>query len=605
MQKNNLKDMDNLFTEFPEISTDKWLETIRKDLKGKEIGTLVRKTIDGLQFKPFYRKEETEKLSITDVSIANFPFIRGTKESHDWFVRQDFCYTTKSEISKKIKKAIEKNVDIIGIDFGKSPEISFSELHDLIENLNGLALNSFENIEEYYDFLVNENLKKAFLNFDPITYFAFVGKHYKSEEETWKNVEKLLLNPIKEIKTIGINVKQYADSGASPVMQLAFALSIAEEYFNFATQKNINIEKLISNVYFNFSVGTEYFMEISKIRAFRYLFAKFVEAYDPKYKDSAKAFVHLTTSRRNKTIYDAPLNMLRTTIEGLAGIVAGVDSLNIEPFNVIYEQTDSITERIALNQQIILKEEAYLDKVVDPSGGAYYIENLTVELISQAWELFLKIQDQGGFFEALKSNFISKMIEDIDIKEKDLVNTGKISILGTNKYPNRTENLKELKIINQLKLSDLSIKNPDFNLIKENRLAEEFENLRLTVEKSNKIPKVFLFTFGNPAMRRARADFAGNFFAVGGFEIIDNLGFNTLEEGISAITKNIDIVVLCSSDDSYLEMAKFVSEKIKGKKIVIAGAPETKEEIQKLGIKDFINVKSNIYTELKKFIEEI
>jgi len=534
--------MDNLFTEFPEISTDKWLETIRKDLKGREIETLFRKTIDGLQFKPFYRKEETEKLSITDASIANFPFIRGTKESQYWFVRQDFYYTTKTEISKKIKKAIEKNVDIVGLDFGKCPEISFSELSDLLENVNGIALNSFENIENYYEFLVKKNLKKAFLNFDPITYFAFVGKHYKNDEETWKNIEKLLLNPINEIKTIGINVKQYADSGASSVMQLAFALSIAAEYFNFATEKNINIEKVLSNIYFNFSVGTEYFMEISKIRAFRYLYAKFVEAYDPKYKNSAKAFVHLTTSRRNKTIYDAPMNMLRTTVEGLAGIVAGIDSLNIEPFNVVYEQTDSITERIALNQQIILKEEAYMDKVVDPSGGSYYIENLSVELISQAWKLFLEIEDQGGFCDSLKNNFISKMLEDINVKEKSLINTGKISILGTNKYPNRTENLKDLKISTPLKLSDLSIKSPDFNLIKENRLAEEFESLRLSVEKSNKIPKVFLFTYGNPAMRRARADFAGNFFAVGGFEIIDNLGFNSLEEGISELIKGYQII---------------------------------------------------------------
>ncbi len=594
--------MDKLFPEFPPITTEQWLETIRKDLKGKDIEKLVRKTLDNLEIEPFYRKESTEKLSITDVNIAEFPFIRGNKNSQDWSVRQDFYFTSAPEIAEKIKLAKERKVDIIGLDFGKSPEISQDKLFNLLKNIDSLAFSSFENIEEYYDLLVKLDLKKGFLNFDPLTYYAFVGKHYKNDDEIWKSVEKLLLNPLKSIKTLGINVKHYANAGASPVMQLSIALSIAEEYFNFATEKNIPLDKILSNIYFNFSAGTEYFMEIAKLRAFRFLFAKFVEAYDSKLKDSAKAYIHLTTSRRNKTIYDAHLNMLRTTIESLAGVVGGVDSLTIEPFDTIFKKTGDFSERIAVNQQFILKEEAYMDKVIDPAGGSYYVENISVELISKAWELFLEIQKQGGFCNAVRNNFISYMFKELNEKENKLVNMGRISILGTNKYPNRTENLKDLKINKPLELSDLSVENSEFELLKISRLAENFEQLRMRVEKGGYIPKVFLFTFGNASMRRARADFAGNFFAVAGFEIIDNLGFETIDEGIAAEKEhNAEIIVLCSSDDSYLEMAKKVSKEIKNKKIVVAGNPDSREEIEELGITDFIHARSNVYTELIKF----
>ncbi|MEA3450937.1 MAG: methylmalonyl-CoA mutase family protein [Bacteroidota bacterium] len=594
--------MEKLFSEFPNISTEKWIETIRKDLKGKDIEKLLRKTIDGLEFQPFYRKENTENLSVTDVNIAEFPFLRGTKNNHDWKIRQDFRFSNKKKIAEKIKKAKEKNVDIIGLDFGKKAKISDNDLKELLLNVENVAISAFKDVEGFYDVLKKSNLKSSFINFDPITYIAFVGKHYKNDDEIWQTVEKFLQNPDENIKTIGINVKHYANAGASPVMQIAFALAIAEDYFNFATEKNISIEKILSNIHFNFSVGTEYFMEIAKLRAFRYLFAKFVESYDSKYKDSAKAYVHLTTSRRNKTIYDPYINMLRTTIEGLAGVVAGVDSLNIEAFDTVFSEPDSFSERIAVNQQIILKEEAYLDKVVDPAGGSYYVENLTVELISKAWQLFLDIQEKGGFCDALKSNYISSMISDLNKKEDEFVNNGKISVLGVNKHPNSDEKLED-KIINKpVEFADFANEKAEFEILKEYRLAENFEKIRRDVEKLESVPKVFLFTYGNAVMRRARADFAGNFFAVAGFEIEDNIGFDTLEEGIRA-TKGFvaDIVVLCSSDDDYLEMSKVISKELKGLRIVVAGNPDSKKEIEKYGISDFIHTKSNIYEELMKY----
>jgi len=596
--------MDKLFNEFQSPSKQQWLDTIKADLKGADIEKLVRTTIDGLKINPFYTKEETENLPITNTLPDKFPFLRGYKVNNDWTIRQDYFFTNANETNSKATKALEKQVNRAGFNFGKKFNLNQEELEILLNGVDNVAFESFENIEEVFDLLKKSDVKPSFasLNFDPITYYAFNGTFYKNQEELWNKAFDLLSNDKKEFKTVGINIHHYANAGATPIMQLAFALGIAAEYFNFTTEKNIPLDKVLANISFNFSVSTEYFLEIAKFRAFRYLYAKFVEAYDTKLKDKAKTYVHAITQRRNKTIYDAHVNTLRTTIEALAAVIGGVDSLNVESYNAVFAKSEDFSERIAVNQQILLKEEAYTDKVVDPSGGSYLIENMTVNLIEVAWKLFLKIQDNGGFCDSIRSNMISSLVNEVANKELANVETGRISILGTNKFPNRTENLSKLKIEKPCEISDTAITDAPFKTLKVERLSEKFENLRLLVEKANIKPKVFLLTYGGVTMRRARADFSGNFFACAGFEIIDNNGFETVELGIEEAKKsNAQIIILCSSDDMYLEMATKVCNTLSDKVIIVAGNPENKTEIEQAGVKHFIHVKSNNYKELVEF----
>ncbi len=594
--------MNKLFSDFNPVTTQQWIDVIEKDLKGADFKKLIRKTIDGIEFQPFYRKENTENLATLNSSANKFPFIRGYKLNNEWAVRQDFVFDNFAKALNDVENASEKGINIVGFDFGKNCSINQQELTQLLAKVSNAAFLSFENIEDIYYLLkeIDTKNKNIFLNFDPITFNAFTGSYYKDQQKLWSIAADLLTNEIPNIKPVGINLHHYANAGATPTMQLAFGLAIISEYFDFATEMNIPIKNILPNICFNIAVSCEYFLEISKIRAFRYLFAKLVETFDPTLKQEAKTYIHGVTLRRNKTVYDAHVNMLRTTIETLAGVYGGVDSFNTEPYNIVFSNPDAFSYRIASNQQIIIKEEAFADKVADPSGGSYYVENMTIKLIEEAWGLFLKIQDNRGFCDAKRTGFIQKMVNDIVAKEKDLAETGRLSILGTNKYPNRTENLSNSKILKRLEISDLSYPEKEFEPLKIERLSEKFEELRLKTEKSPKIPKVFLFTYGNPAMRRARADFSANFFAVAGFEIIDNLGFNDLKEGIEA-AKNSDIIVLCSSDDSYIEMAKNIYPELKNKIIVIAGNPENRAEIEQIGIKNFIHIKSNLYKELTDY----
>ncbi len=606
------KTMENLFAEFPPITTEQWIERIKKDLKTDNLNKLIRTTIDGIKFQPFYRKENTENLSITDILPKEAPYIRGYKNNNDWTIRLNIYFTSPNETNKKIINLIANGVDSIGIDFGETINLEYENFEKLINNINveknPIHFIALYNPEKIIPLLTeyanrhNINIKtiQGSINFDPYTKIAFTG----IDNEILNDLDSILLllnSPLEHFKTLSINTEKYANAGASAAQQIAFALAIAEEYINFATEQNFKIQDVIKKFIFNFAVNSEYLLEIAKFAAFRYLYGKFIGAYDKNLEKQAIPFIHAITTRRNKTIYDPYVNMIRTTVEGLAAAIAGADIITVEPFDIIFRKPDEFSERIAKNQQLILKHEAFIDKVIDPTGGSFYIENVKYKLIEKAWEIFLQIQKQGGFLKALKNNFIYQEVKKINDKEIEAVKKGKISILGTNKYPNKNETLKGTKI----EIPPEYQENPDkkFNALKTKRLAEIFEQIRIKTEKAKKIPQVFLFPYGKIAMRRARADFASNFFAIAGFHIVDNIGFQTIEEGLNQWETNpSEITVLCANDELYLEMANIIYPKLKDKTIiVIAGNPQTREDLEKIGIKHFIHRNSNIYDELIKF----
>jgi methylmalonyl-CoA mutase len=296
--------------------------------------------------------------------------------------------------------------------------------------------------------------------------------------------------------------------------------------------------------------------------------------------------------------------MLRLTTEAMAAILGGCDSLLVMPFDAVYNEPADFSERLARNIQIILKEESYFDKVVDPAAGSYYIESLTESLIRHAWDLFLKIDEQGGYVKSFLSGFIGGEVERVARLRMEMVASRRESLLGTNQYPNVNETINGC--INE----EIAYPQPLVNAEKvaepiiPRRAAAEFEKLRLSVEKlQGSRPKVFMLTYGNLAMRLARSQFSGNFFACAGYEVTDNLGFKTAKEGVdAALSAKADIIVICSSDDEYAVIAPEVAELVKDKAIVVvAGAPASMEELKQKGISEFVHIRSNVLETLKKF----
>jgi methylmalonyl-CoA mutase len=302
------------------------------------------------------------------------------------------------------------------------------------------------------------------------------------------------------------------------------------------------------------------------------------------------------------TVFDPYVNLLRSQTEAMSATLGGCYSLKVMPFNEAFTNTDDFSERIARNQQLLLKEEVYFDKIVDAGAGSYYIETLSTSIIQEAWKLFIEIENKGGYLAALKEGFIQKEIKaSADKRVKD-ISSRRETMLGTNQYPNVSEKVSGSIDAKKLERKKVST-DGEYEPIRMFRAAEQFETLRLATEKAGKRPKVFMLTYGNLAMRLARSQFSGNFFGCAGYEIIDNLGFETVEEGVEAAVKtNADIVVLCSSDDEYAEVAPIAFNKLNGRAIfVVAGAPVSMDELKSKGIEHFINIKSNLLETLQSF----
>ncbi len=617
---------EHLFTEFPPISTEKWEEKIREDLKGADYDKkLIWRTLEGFNVKPYYRSEHTENLETVDTLPSEFPFVRGNKPvDNNWLVRQDIDVQRLGvvEANRKALEVLNKGVTSLGFVFANDFQMSQADFSTLVKGivLNAIELNfvARHGIPAIVDLLGTElktqNIPAASvygsISLDPIGYMSLRGNFNLEENEVFNVIKEKVENisaQLPNFKLLAINGHFFHNCGASIVQELGFSLSVANEYVAQLTSRGAKIEDLAPRMKFNFAVGGNYFLEIAKVRAARLLWAKIVEQYNPHNLDVSKIDIHSVTSSWNKSIYDPYVNVLRTTTEAMSAVISGTDSLTINPFDESYKNSDTISERIARNQQLILKEESFLDKIADPSAGSYYIENLTVSIVNEAWKLFLEIESKGGYLAAFKEGFVQTKLEETATTRDSNIATRREIFLGTNQFPNLNEKMNEA-IETLENLNEKPVENQIGRPIRLYRGTMAFDEVRLKTEQSGKTPKVFLLTFGNLAMRKARAMFATNFFGCAGFQIVDNAGFATVDDAIKAATDSkAEVVVICSSDDEYAQIVTPIFEALNQKtKIVLAGYPANLvDEFKKMGLKHFIHVKSNALETLKQFQKEL
>lgn len=605
-----------LFSEFPAVSTNNWEEKIRADLKGGDYSKkLIWKTEEGFDVKPYYRSEDLAGLEYLNVLPGNTPYVRGLrKDNNDWIVRQEIDSTDISAINHQACNAIQKGAGAVGLN--ATEVTTHKELSTLLAGIDfQKTLINFTSAKSYplvLELLVYElshrgtgrDKVKGSINFDALSYLLLHGDFYISWEHGLEDAEYLLgivRERIPGFKVITINGHYFQNAGSSIVQELAFSLASASEYLACLTNRGAKVDDIAPYMQLSLSIGPSYFLEIAKFRAARLLWTRMVEQYEAGHDDSFRVFIHATTALWNKSIYDPHVNLLRTTTEGMSAALGNADSVTINPFDISFGKTDETSERIARNQQMIMKEEAYLDKIVDPAAGSYYIENLTHSIAHHAWEMFKDVEARGGMLACIKTGFIQDEIE--QSRNKKILNIAqrKTIMLGTNQYPN----ISELRSDQLQPVVEAEAQPPTpYKKLTPFRIASGFEELRLATErfvnKGNKRPEVFLFTIGNLAMLRARAGFASNFFGCAGYDIIDNQGFATVVEGVaSALSSGAEIVVICSSDEEYPSIVPEIAASIKasGSKIrlVVAGYPgEYVEMIKSVGIEDFIHVRSNL-----------
>lgn len=607
---------EKLFSEFAPVSTEEWMAKITADLKGVPFEKkLVWKTGEGFNVNPFYRAEDIEGLKTTESLPGEFPYVRGTKKDNDWKVRQNIEVCCFKGANEKALDLLTKGVTSLGFII-KGDEVNEENIATLLEgicpasvelNFNTCNCKAEKLIGILADYFKGKGVD-AEKCYGSVNYDAFKKPLVKGKENSeWVEGAAAVLKAgqaLPNYRVLAVNAFLFNNAGAYISQELGYALAWGNELMAKLTEAGFTADEVAKKIKFNFGISSNYFMEIAKFRAARWLWAEIVAAYKPACECACKMVAHAQTSEWNMTVYDAHVNLLRSQTEAMSAALAGVDSITVRPFDKIYQTPDDFSERIARNQQLLLKEECHLDKVVDPSAGSYYVEVLTNSLADVAWKLFLEVEEKGGFSVAVNAGEIQNAVNASNVARKKAVATRREILLGSNQYPNFTEVAAD-KI--QEKGScccggghcgEATIPALDFS-----RGASEFEALRMTTEKSGKTPKVFMLTIGNLAMRLARSQFSANFFGCAGYKIIDNLGFDTVEAGVeTAVKAGAEIVVLCSSDDEYAEFAPAAYKALAGRaEFVVAGAPACADDLKAQGIDQFVNVKSNVLETLKAF----
>ena len=649
------------FDEFPKHSYQEWKRETEQSLGGKPLEMLISSTYEDIDIKPIYIEDNIRNLEIINNSFPGFyPFIRGKNFSgnmiHPIEIAQELNYHNPRDFNKAALRSLNKGQTAIKLKitgFNESQQdllkLNYSKIGLLINDISDFEI-GFRNIDiTKYPIYIKTNsglsiqiiflayLKKCNIDlrkfkggfeFDPLGSILSIDESGISLNQSYDNIflmTKWAVENCPNIFTIVVDGTIYSNGGASAVEELGFSFSTAIEYIRQMQNRGLTIDEIAQRIRFNFSAGSNFFMEIAKFRAARLLWAKIIKHFEGN-DNSQKINFHVSTTEINKSMLDSYTNILRSATEALSAIIGGCDGLSVSRFDEIINMPNEFSERIARNMQNVLLNECNLTEVIDSSGGSWFIESLTYSIAKKAYQLIQEVELMGGMSSALSAGFPQEKVAKTALKRFNNISTRKDILIGVNKSPNHTEKLyhnlfKENKneledIINEIKKSNikklidfktdienikdiinnniheligqailLAMKGCSYSKLEEVispktkekvrikiipriRLSENFEQLRLLSEnykeKNGNYPQVLLLNFGSLRDYKARNDFSTDFFSVGGFEVISSSPCKNIEEAIKiTMENNYSIIVFCSSDAKYPEFVIPVTKLLK------------------------------------------
>jgi methylmalonyl-CoA mutase len=610
---------------FPAKSKDDWKVTAEESLKGKSIESLQSITYENITLKPLYSQHN-------ELTVAEYPggsdFRRGVYPlgyvTNNWKIAQQISYNTPAELKKKLQGALEKGQTALSFKVSKDlieeKETWKEILTDFIEKYP-FAINSkhlqpvlLAELSGYVEQEGKGNKITGYVANDPISLFAEQGFISSDLLSNWSQDVKAVNHKLPNLRTVLIDTSIYHQGGANAVQELGIAAAAGIFYIQQLLEYGMKLEDVLSKMVFHFSIGGNFFMELAKLRAARILWNKITKVYGAG-AEYRGMHISADTSSFTKTVYDPYVNILRAGNEAFAAVLGGVQYLHVTPFDDIIG-TSPLSERIARNTQNILKEEAHLQKVVDPAGGAWYVEALTTELAENAWGYFQQIETNGGILEVLKSNWLQNEIKIINEKRKQDIYTRKQSIIGTNVYANLDEvtaatNEQSSKVNFVQDGSSIKIE-----AITKTRLSQPFEDLRKNAaaveRKTGSKPSVGMICLGELKQYKARLDFMRGFLSAGGVRANESGSITTYETARQfVLNKDTKHFCLCGSTDQYEslghEILTALSAEFPDRIFYLAGLPEKDQQSQWIdeGIKQFIHIKSNCYETLSSILTEM
>ena len=563
---------DYLLQEFPPVSTESWEEVIRKDLKGADyVKKLIWQTEEGLAVKPYYRAEDIRGLDYLDAPPGDFPYARSARSTGDWRIREEIDALDLEQANRAACSAVAAGAEEIA--FRNVVIGNASDLGMLLVNLDEIPVH-FEYAGEPLIRLLIERLTErqrpspVSTAYDPLANLDFAAEVV--------GTSPLALVPFT------IHGEEFEESGATAVEEVGFTLAGAVDFLAEMQSRNIEVDRAAASIAFSFAMGANFFFQIAKLRAFRMLWARVIESFGGT-QNCAKARIHARTSRWNQTIYDPHINILRGTTEAMSAVLGSADSISVAPFDECYKKPVVASRLLARNRHILLKQDAMLSRVADPGAGSYCLEVITDFIAREGWRSMQGIEAAGGYRKAFAGGQIAQALErSLAARENAVVSRRRI-FTGTNQYANLSE-----KALHRIDFSRLSGKR---------RGAQAYEQLRLRTERhaarTGKSPRVLLAEFGDVRIRSARSNFAANFFACAGFDIVTHRFASA--DAIAA--SDADLIVLCSSDPEYLALATELVLKLEalGRKtpVLIAGNPDSAAQLQAAGVADFVHIRSN------------
>lgn len=653
------------FDEFAVPTYDDWKEEAVTSLKGGVFEKkLFTKTYEGIQLEPIYTLEHTQNLSHPLSYPGAASFLRGTRAggylSHPWQIAQGCDEPEPQKCNEVIKEELHKGSTSIHVVLDTATLKGLdADSADIQKEYRGVSVSTIQDCDALLaDVDLTLHDVHMYTGASPVMMLGVVGALCKAHGQPCDKLsgcigadplgvlagEGTLPCPLDELydemahatawadshmpamRTVLVQGDVYHNGGANAVQEIAYAMNAAIAYIRAMQIRGLDIDMIARHIRFSFSLGSNFFMEIAKLRAARMIWAQIVEAFSGG-PEAQKMNVHARTSFFSKTVYDPYVNMLRTTTEAFSGVVGGADSLQVGCFDEAVRPGDEFSRRIARNTQIMLRSEFSLLQPIDPAGGSWYIETLTHQIAEKVWTLLQKVEEQGGLAKALATGFIQQSIEEV-LKQrlKNLASRSDRAV-GTNMYPNtgeiplevpqddhETVRKRRVQAIHEYRseidepycgeqlaklldavsgqagqlmdavigafqagatvgeirsaLNDDEPSDQAVQPIAVHRWTEQFETLRSHTEdyktSTGDNVKIFLANMGKIPQHKPRADFTTGFMEVGAFEVLKNDGFPTVEEAAEAALKSgADAVVICSTDDTYPELVPPLAKMIK------------------------------------------
>ncbi|MQR89688.1 methylmalonyl-CoA mutase [Bacillus megaterium] len=465
------------FHEFTRTPKEDWEQAVSKNtaLHSKE-------TLENIFLKPLYFESDTAHLDYLQQSPAEIDCLRGAgKESYilgEWEITQKINLPSIKESNNLLLHSLRNGQNTAAftcseamrqgkdVDEATEAEVAsgatISTLEDVAHLFQHVALEAvplFLNtgctsvplLSFLKAYCADHNFDMRQLTgtvgMDPLGTLAEYGRVPLSTQDLYDHLAyatRLAHSDVPELKTIIVSSIPYHNSGANAVQELAYMLATGVQYIDECIKRGLSLHQVLPHMTFSFSVSSHLFMEISKLRAFRMLWANVVRAFD----DTAVSvpFIHTETSRLTQSKEDMYTNALRSTVQAFASIVGGADSLHIEPYDSVTSPSSQFAHRLARNTHLILQHETHISKVMDPAGGSWYVEAYTHELMTKAWELFGNIEDHGGMEEALKQGRIQDEVEQMRVKRQEDIECRIERLIGVTHYaPKQQDVSQEIK----------------------------------------------------------------------------------------------------------------------------------------------------------------